>query len=195
MQCGYITEGVDALRCFATNNCSVKVDVETMHRLSKARFLEMVTIEERRGSTMDGMRHLIGAARHLLKMEPSQGNSLALELIDPLIGAMEDENKKLSRRAEVLWQAVLDLDGAELTNEQIASEQAKAALGEDWLSGAIAYLAKTWPAEEERDAILMELADLRNQVSLERSKLGQRQKEYQLAKAESLARGGGFLTQ
>jgi hypothetical protein len=162
----------------------------TMTRLSIMRFLEMTSLEEERGPIMRGMCLLMDAYEHLKETSPqSEENTLAMQHISSIIGPMEDENKALSQRSGDLWRAVLELDGPELTSKEIEREQSNVATGIDWLERAIRRVAESWPVEEGGEDILMQIADLRGQLSHEESALDEAQRKYQMARAEILARG------
>jgi hypothetical protein len=164
-------------------------ETPAMHPTSVTRYWRMVRIEEERVPLMAGMIRLMNAHTHLQSdFPPSEVMPPTMEQISSLIGAMEDENKTLSQDAGDLWRAILEIDGPELTSREIETRQAEVAAGIDWLVRAMRRLAENWPDEEGKNQILMEMADLRNGLYREDSVLRESQREYQLKRAETLAR-------
>lgn len=161
-----------------------------MKRVTVDRYWRMESLDEERGAVMDGMIRLIHAYEYLKNDGSSSEETLtAMRLIMPIIGTLEDRNKGMAEESGDLWDAILDLDGAELSSAEIERERADAALGEDWISRAMRRLEKSWPVEE----ILIELAQLRDELSREKWACIERQKAHQRERADALARQAGFV--
>jgi len=160
-----------------------------MHPTSVTSYFRMLSIEDERAPLMDGMTWLMRAHTHLQNdFPPSEVTPLAMEQISSLIGPMEDENKTLCQDAGDLWRAILEIDGPELSSQEIETRQAEVAAGIDWLARIMTWLVEDWLGEEGRNQILMEMAGLRDELYREDSVLRESQREYQLKRAETLAR-------
>ena len=105
-----------------------------MHDISKSWYLKILAVEAEREDLMAGMMTLMSAhgqvSRERAELESAAG---ALQRLGSLIATVEDRNKKLSRESGDLWQAIMDLDGKELTSEEIEREESVIAEALRWL--------------------------------------------------------------
>ncbi len=99
-----------------------------MKRVTVDRYWRMESLDEERGAVMDGMIRLIHAYEYLKNDGSSSEETLtAMRLIMPIIGTLEDRNKGMAEESGDLWDAILDLDGAELSSAEIERERAVSA--------------------------------------------------------------------
>lgn len=161
-----------------------------MTPISIQRFREYYKIEEERSDLMHGMGLLSHARRHLEK-DPLGGGEclLAMKQMDSLIGPMENRNRDLAEKGSYLWNAILELDGAELTSPEIDKALSDAQLGVEWLDRLTNRVCSGDCGPEGQEEARSRLVDIRTRLSWQAGDLRRQQDEYQWAMAEVLSHG------
>ncbi|HEY6127434.1 MAG TPA: hypothetical protein VIW23_04555 [Candidatus Acidoferrum sp.] len=161
-----------------------------MRRLSKIRFREYKKIEDERAIVMSALSLLIHAHSHLGQEAPCPGNLLAMDQINTIAGETENINAGLYSRSKELWEAILELDGFELSSPDITREQERAEQGLDLLQRIRKHMVSEPPGEPLEDGLIRAaigrtFAELENKLVNRRSELRIAQREFQLSQAEA----------
>lgn len=177
------------------------------------RFREASKLKELRGPVNAGMDLLIHAYEHLQKQPPTPENAAAMELILPIIGTLENENKELADKSAELWGEVLDLDGVELSSPEILEALERTGRGQCCIERAMHHLEKRFPVGElafpgrsgaagqlrlrgkgnaDDEEALRTLTDLHWQLVRLRADLENAQEKYQWAMAKALTSSPEF---
>ncbi len=158
-----------------------------MDPISVGHYWRMVRLNEEADSASTGHWILRQARKYLANLPPSDADTEALAQMTSISWSLEGEVKALCQESSDLWRAILELDVAELSSPEIERARAYAALGEDWIERAMKHIVESWPMEDAREEILMELAGWRNELCREKLACIERQREHQAAQAELLA--------
>jgi hypothetical protein len=159
-----------------------------LKEISVARYWEMTKIEEERTAAYDGMLMLRNVRGHLRDDFASWPESQPAidQLLSPLIGQLEKQNKDLGEKAFALWEQIIEMDGAQLKSVEIERQQSDAASGMSWLLRTMKHL-NTMPEEDGKGEILTALMDLCSELNLESHRLRESHRKHQRLQAERLA--------
>jgi hypothetical protein len=145
-------------------------------------------IEAERAPLMDKMLRLIKSYERLKKLPASPKNTLAMKRTGSAIGKLEDKNKELAEKSNVLWRAVLTLDGLELSSPEILKEQSEVWQGIKWLERITKRLALDLLAWDSREESLMTISNLHSELYRRSSELAASQERHRWARAEAITK-------
>ena len=159
--------------------------------ISVARYWEMTKIEEERTAAYDGMLMLRNARGHLrddcdFASWPESQPAID-QLLSPLIGQLEKQNKELGEKACALWEQIIEVDGSQLTNAEIRQQQADAVSGMAWLERTMKHLNTMVLDGDGKGEILTAFMDRCSALRVESLRLRQFQSKHQRLQAERLA--------